>query len=263
MDVVITKEGFDAHSVNKYKFKVFSMGAQGEEPQPETALAKSVPEPNHPAPKGDPVESHTISSASRDALVESLLKKTDEMSSNFIKLQMKLEDQEEAFKVKSAAVQKEAFEKGVNETRAKMKQEQDAAVATKLDQFAKSIQTLERSAGEFHAALGRIEHELTHAAVDIAKEVVFMEVSERSGAIAAKLSAKLITDLQGSASVTLKVNPQDHGAVSEKIGALAYVSIVSDGAVSPGGVIALSDSGNIDSEIMKRYERVKKAALGE
>ncbi|MBN2896713.1 MAG: hypothetical protein JXK05_12570 [Campylobacterales bacterium] len=176
---------------------------------------------------------------------------------------MKLEDQEEAFKSKLEAAKKEAYEKGASDTRAKVKQEQEVAAASRMEQLAKSVQTLERSAGEFHAALGRIENELLHAAVDIAKEVVSMEVTERSGAIAAKLSSKLISDLQGSARVTLKVNPQDHGSVSEKVGPLQYVSIISDSAVSPGGVIALSDSGNIDSEIMKRYERVKKAALGE
>lgn len=263
MEVVITKNDLESHSVNKYKFKVLSMGGAAEAQQPESLEPVVASVSVEPVRQNEPLEAHAISSASRDALVESLLKKTDEMSSNFIKLQMKLEDQEEAFKSKLEAAKKEAFEKGMNEARAKIKQEQDGAAASRLEQFAKSIQTLERSAGEFHAALGRIENELVHAAVDIAKEVVAMEVSERSGLIAAKLSSKLISDLQGSARVTLKVNPQDHGAVSEKIGALHYVSIISDSAVSPGGVIALSDSGNIDSEIMKRYERVKKAALGE
>jgi flagellar assembly protein FliH len=257
MDVVITKAALQGHSVNKYKFKVLSMGAAS---TPETAQNDAPP---MPMPKEERAQEHAISSSSRDALVESLLKKTDEMSSNFIKLQMKLEDQEEAFKGTLEAAKKEAFEQGMQEAMARAKQEGEASASAHLEQFAKSVQTLERSASEFHAALGRIEHELVHAAIDIAKEVVAMEVSERSEQIATKLASKLIKDLQGSTQVTLKVNPKDHGAVSEKVGSLAHVSVLSDSAIAPGGVVALSDSGNIDSEIMKRYERVKKAALGE
>ncbi|MEA1916045.1 MAG: hypothetical protein U9N42_00790 [Campylobacterota bacterium] len=36
---------------------------------------------------------------------------------------------------------------------------------------------------------------------------------------------------------------------------------MSDSAVSAGGVVAISDAGNIDSDLMKRYERVKEMAL--
>ncbi|WP_366921370.1 hypothetical protein [Sulfuricurvum sp. MLSB] len=31
--------------------------------------------------------------------------------------------------------------------------------------------------------------------------------------------------------------------------------------MSPGGVVAISDVGNIDSEIKKRYERLKRSLL--
>ena len=62
--------------------------------------------------------------------------------------------------------------------------------------------------------------------------------------------------------MTIKVNPNDKVAVEQSLGTLENVKVLSDNAVSQGGVIVLSDAGNIDGDIMKRYERVKNAALG-
>ena len=85
----------------------------------------------------------------------------------------------------------------------------------------------------------------------------------KSGNEKAWLLAKdLITEIQGSSAVTIKVNPNDKVAVEQSLGTLENVKILSDNAVSKGGVIVLSDAGNIDGDIMKRYERVKNAALG-
>jgi flagellar assembly protein FliH len=88
-------------------------------------------------------------------------------------------------------------------------------------------------------------------------------VGENSSEIAGVLSDALIKDLQNAAKITLKVNPNDHGAVSEHVGALDNIQIVSDSAVNDGGVIAMSDVGNIDSQISKRFERVKREILSE
>ena len=44
---------------------------------------------------------------------------------------------------------------------------------------------------------------------------------------------------------------------------LERVEIVADSAVSNGGVIAISDAGNVDAQISKRFERVKKTVLSE
>jgi flagellar assembly protein FliH len=262
MKVVVSKNETQGHIINKYKFKVLSLGGGSDAHELDSHLLESSVDTQEQNDENATVEEHTISSSSKDELVESLLKKTDEMSSNFIKLQMKLEEQEAEFKVNLEAAKTEAYEQGVNDAKEKLKEEMDASQNRSIDQFSKSVQALEKSSQEFQSALGRIENELVHAAVDIAKEVIGIELEERSSDIALKLSSDLISDLQGSAKITLKVNPADHGVVSEKVGKLENVDIISDSAISPGGVIATSDSGNIDSEIMNRYERVKRSALG-
>jgi len=257
MAVVISKHKTQSHTVDKYKFKVLSSTVNHDEEKDED----SQPEHNNENMAAT-IETHEISSSSKDELVESLLKKTDEMSSNFIKLQMRLEEKDEEHKSALEAVKKEAYEQGLADAKSKLKSDQGEVESGKIEQLSQSVIALDKSAKAFETALGRIENELVNAAVDIAKEVVLVELDEHSVDVAAKLSKELIADLQSSAKITLKVNPNDHGKISEKVGKLDHVEFVSDSAISPGGVIAISESGNIDSEIMKRYERVKRAALG-
>lgn len=259
MAVVISKKNVTSHSVDRYKFKVLSSFIHESEDKPD--LMDDSFSPNKEA-VAQSIENHEISSSSKDELVESLLKKTDEMSSNFIKLQMRLEEKENEFKIELESAKKESYEKGLADAKGELESENERLHVNSIEQFSKSILALEKSATEFEEALGRIEAELVNAAIDIAKEVILIEIDEHSADIAAKLSQELIEDLKESTKVTLKVNPNDHGKVSEKVGKLAHIDIVSDSAISSGGVIAMSEAGNIDSEIMKRYERVKKAALG-
>ena len=141
--------------------------------------------------------------------------------------------------------------------------EEDKNVANALSLYASSIVKLENSAKEFESALEEIKKELIGAALDISKEVIKVELSENSSKVAITLSGELIKELQSSSKIVLKVNPADHGAISQATGSLAHVEVMSDNAVSLGGVIAISDAGNIDAQIAKRFERVKRVALSE
>ncbi len=255
MDRVITKEMLKRQDVHKYKFKVLAIGGHADATDSvDTTHAVS---PLH----SDENAGNEAATSSRDELVESLLKKTDEISSNFIKIQMKLEEQEKVFKEELERAKKEAYDQGVIDGKKAFEAELQASQSEGVEQFAKSVKTLNAAAAEFVDALEEIRQELTLAALDIAKEVIEDELHEHSNAIAKKLSSALIAELHSAAKVTLRVNPKDHGAVSERVSNLEHVTVISDSAVSPGGVIAISDVGNINSEIMKRYERIKKAAL--
>ena len=132
-----------------------------------------------------------------------------------------------------------------------------------MSQYSESIIKLENSSKVFETALEGIKKELMSAALDISKEVIKIELNENSNKVAVVLAQELIKELQSASKVTLRVNPKDHGTISQSVGSLANVEIISDGAVSQGGVIAISDAGNIDAQISKRFERVKRAALSE
>lgn len=257
-EVVITNDTLHTHTISRYQFKILSVGGEEASQSEQHEPSVLAPQPQSFA-ESNPV--HESSSSSKDELIESLLKKADEMSSNVIKMQMRLEEmQEEHFSAIETA-KKNAYDEGFA---AGMVQEQTQSALKKGNSeelFAQSVKTLENAAMEFSKALDAIQKELSVTALEIAKEVVGIEIHEYSGKIAAQLSHDLIEELKEATKVTLKVNPADHGMVSEKVGSLGYVEILSDRAISPGGVVAISDAGNIDSEIKKRYERLKRTLL--
>ena len=265
MATVITNEKIGNHSINKYNFKVLSSGENSDEFIEETSsnlIEEHTPEEN-PNRRSSDVDSSAISQSSKDALIESLMQKTDEMSSNFIKLQMKLEAKEDEYKVKLQKVKEEAFSEGIEEGRKKVAQEEKVNIANGLAQFSSSVSTLDKSAKDFDSALEVIKGELIVAALDISKEVIEKELSQNSQEVAKALGDKLIEELQGASKITLRINPKDYTEISKQVDLLSHVEVISDNAVSEGGVVAISDVGNIDSQISKRFEKVKRAALSE
>ena len=61
--------------------------------------------------------------------------------------------------------------------------------------------------------------------------------------------------------VTLKVFPGDLEELKESLKDLSNVSLEADLAVAKGGVVILSNEGNIDGNIFMRFETLKKSIL--
>ncbi|WP_297441412.1 flagellar assembly protein FliH [Sulfurimonas sp.] len=261
MSSIISSDELEEHNVNKYSFKVIAFGSKNESAMQEKK--EEFTQDNHSNARASDIDSSALSSNSKDSLIESLMKKTDEMSSNFIKLQMKLEAKEEEFQTQLEKAKEESFAEGMKAGEAKAREELDKELNTKIRLLSDSIKKLEETSEEFSRALEGIKKELLTAALDISQEVIKIELSENSSEVAKVLSQELMKELQGASKVTLKVNPKDHGTLSVELGKLENIEIVSDSAVSEGGVVAISDVGNIDAQISKRFQRVKKAALSE
>jgi len=265
MASVILNDNLGNHTVNRYNFKALALENNKQKEKSEKNHEESFVAFSDIDKSSDTneiaVDSSSISQSSKDALIESLMKKTDDMSSNFIKLQMKLESMDEEHKRETITIKEESFKNGLESAKEKFLKDEEAGLTSAIDQFSTSVKTLENSAIEFKNALEGIKNNLITAALDIAKEVVNVELNENSKDIAAVLSSELIKELQSASKITLKVNPKDHGEISQRVGSLEHVEVISDSAVSEGGVIALSDAGNIDAQISKRFERVKRAAL--
>ncbi|MDQ7042922.1 MAG: flagellar assembly protein FliH [Sulfurimonas sp.] len=259
MAQVITESELLKHNVNKYNFKVISSSKKSNEDEEHSTMGEEI----SPRSKIQDVDSSALSSSSKESLIESLMQKTDEMSSNFIKLQMKLEQKEEEHAKELQQVKEEAFAQGIEAGIAKAKEDEKQDRVKNSELFIASIKKLEMSAQEFEKSLEGMKKELIMAAIDIAKEVVKVEIDTNANEIAKVLSTELLKDLQGASKITLKVNPNNHAAISEHVSKLEHISVVSDSAISEGGVIVFSDVGNIDSQITKRFEKVKRAALSE
>jgi len=260
MATVISNDRVERHNVHKYNFKVIAFGSNAND----ASMREDQNSVNEtPVAQAKEIDSSALDTKSKESLIESLMKKTDEMSSNFIKLQMKLEAKEEEFKEELQKAKEEAFAEGMKAGKAQALEEIDKNLNEKLSLFTNSIEKLESSATEFEHSLESLKNELVNAAIDIAQEVIKIELDTNSAEVAKVLANELIHDLQGASKVTLKVNPKDHAAVSEHLGKLEHITVLADSAVSEGGVIVISDAGNIDAQIQKRFERVKKAALSE
>ncbi|NPA59464.1 MAG: flagellar assembly protein FliH [Epsilonproteobacteria bacterium] len=257
MATVISNESLLKHNVDKYNFKVLSTVPK------DTEERRTLTKDNHPARRESDVDSSSLSESSKESLIESLMQKTDEMSSNFIKLQMKLESMQEEHKNELQKVKQSSFEEGFEAGKAQALKDKDNSMEKGLEQISSSILTLEEKAKDYEKALDAIKDELVSAALDIAKEVVSVELRENSTKIAFVLSKELIKELQSASKITLRVNPKNHGEISKRVGSLKHVEVISDSAISEGGVIALSDVGNIDAQISKRFDRVKRVALSE
>lgn len=257
MDVVISQERAASHAISKYQFKILSSLSGSSLGEATHEIHNSVIE--EPAVMVE--RRREGGSSAKDELIESLLKKADEMSSNVIKMQMRIETMQEEHAAALEEARKAGYEEGIIAGINQEKASSDAMGAKAHDQLSQSIKTLENAASEFVSALDSIQKELTHTALEIAKEVIGIETSEHSSKIAAKLSGDLIEELKDASSITLRVNPADHGFISEKVGSLDHVEVLSDRAISPGGVVAISNAGNIDSEIKKRYERLRRSLL--
>ena len=148
-------------------------------------------------------------------------------------------------------------------SKAKALEDGEVGMSSAISLFGESVKKLENSAQEYEVALEAIKKDLINAALDISKEVINIELGENASNIAKVLSSELIKELQSASKITLKVNPKDHGAISEQVGSLSHVEVISDSAITAGGVVAISDAGNKDSEISKRFEKVKQAAISE
>ncbi len=124
-----------------------------------------------------------------------------------------------------------------------------------------SIQRIDSNITESKNHILGLEKELSSIALDIAREVIAAEISTNSAKIASSLARTLLQDLSQNTQVTLKVFPGDLEELKELLKDLNQVLLEADQAISKGGVVILSNEGNIDGDIFMRFETLKKSIL--
>ena len=277
---VITSETSPAHFIENYRFKVLGVGERATDSAPvlieENNLSEELSEQNF-GQKGEnfiPQASHQtqtnsqnhfasqaqspqIQQAGESSLVEELLKKTDELSSNIIKLQMQIENQESEFAKRLEAEISRAKEDGKNERVAQANAANEAKINDLEARFSASAAKLEEQYIKFDEFLKKIEEELGQTAIKIAKEVIDKEISTSSNQIAHHLASSLIKELSNVKNIEIRVNPEDSEYIKEQFSKNEHVKISADDAISKGGVVIISDGGNIDATMQTRLEKLK------
>ena len=277
---VITSETSPAHFIENYRFKVLGVGERAADSAPvlieENNLSEELSEQNF-GQKGEnfvPQASHQtqaspqnhfasqaqspqIQQTGESSFVEELLKKTDELSSNIIKLQMQIENQESEFAKRLESEISRAKEDGKNEGIAQANAANEARINELEARFSTSAAKLEEQYIKFDEFLKKIEEELGQTAIKIAKEVIDKEISTSSNQIAHHLASSLIKELSNVKNIEIRVNPEDSEYIKEQFSKNEHVKISADDAISKGGVVIISDGGNIDATMQTRLEKLK------
>ena len=277
---VITSETSPAHFIENYRFKVLGVGERAADSAPvlieENNLSEELSEQNF-GQKGEnfvPQASHQtqaspqnhfasqaqspqIQQAGESSFIEELLKKTDELSSNIIKLQMQIENQENEFAKRLETEISRAKEDGKNEGIAQANAANEARINELEARFSASAAKLDEQYVKFDEFLKKIEEELGQTAIKIAKEVIDKEISTSSNQIAHHLASSLIKELSNVKNIEIRVNPEDSEYIKEQFSKNEHVKISADDAISKGGVVIISDGGNIDATMQTRLEKLK------
>ena len=281
METVIPPEKLDGHVVQKYRFKVLSGASRPQEeethdggvkPYTFATLEPSAGEEPIAEQESRPVSAETTETEAPvkgeetpsrpDPAMEEMLKKADELSSQLVKMQMQMEKQQREFEERLAQMHESAYAEGLEEGKKQCSETLSKELEEQKTRLAASIQALEESRQRFERKIDTIEEELIETALDLAKEVVVKEIRSDSKEVALRLARLLLREVKEASKVTLKVNPDDYDHLKSRLEPSESLEIVPDPAVGPGGVVILSDVGNIDGEIMHRFERIKEAVFG-
>nr|WP_315017224.1 flagellar assembly protein FliH [uncultured Campylobacter sp.] len=254
---LISSEKAKEHFIENYRFKVL-----GQEKKQDPARGQDSEDQRSDA--GEQESSNLNDTKEQGAhfkpessFIEELLKRTDEMSGNMIKLQMQIENQENEFaKRLESEIQRakeDGIRQGAEEAAAKFNEELKALESRYLG----SINKLEEQAAKFENLIVSSEAQLPTTAIEIAKEVVKKEISLNSANIAAAICKELFGEIKDAKEVQVKVNPKDYEFIKENFSG-QNVKISADEAISAGGAIVLSDAGNLEGTIEARLEKIKK-----
>lgn len=194
-------------------------------------------------------------------VVDKILQKSDALAQSLQKLQEQFDKQEKEIDQKVTNAKTEAKEQGYNEGYQKAKQELEAQINSQKELYALSIKRIDEHILESKNHILNLEKELSAIALDIAKEVIISEVNNNSAKIATSLARNLLQNISENAQVTLKVFPGDLEELKESLKDLNNITLQADQAIAKGGVVILSNEGNIDGDIYLRFEAIKKSIL--
>ena len=280
---VITSETSPAHFIENYRFKVLGSNERAQDSAPvlieENNLSEELNEQSleqggeNFTPQSQPVhqmqpsmQNHFVPQPQNSqahqpgfdsSFVEELLKKTDELSSNIIKLQMQIENQESEFAKRLEAEIARAKEDGKNEGIAQTNAANEEKIKELEAKFSASAAKLDEQYVKFDEFLKKSEEELGQTAIKIAKEVIEKEVSSASSQIAHHLANSLIKELSDVKNIEIRVNPEDSDYLKEQFSKNERVKVSADDAISKGGVVIISEGGNIDATMQTRLEKLK------
>ncbi len=252
---VITPEEVNEHTINKYDFR----GIQEITTNQQTNVGNVNLNETSSETSTESYESVPTSVDSKRLIeiTEAVLKKAEELSTNLKSVESELKEQKIQFQSQLEEAKKrsydDGFKAGVEDTNSKFSVE----IEEIKKRFLEGVNSLEGSVEQSHTMMDTLEKELSSIALDIAKEVILIEVNKNSQDIAKELAESLMQNIKEATKITLKVNPEDFKFLKENLAEDVRVKIESNSAIAKGGVVVVSDIGNIDGSVMTRFSNIK------
>ena len=246
---VISSNELDAHTMNKYDFKTIT------KQEIDSHKQKRDDEENDDKPNKAQVA--MIESSLEKELIDKLLQKRDDLSAT-------LKGFEERFaelQAQASEREKAAKEEGIKEGQMMVNLELKNSIESEREKIASSVNKLDSAIDGAKEQIAKLESELSSIALDIAKEVIIKEVSEESAKVAASIAKELLKSMSGNLDVIIKVNPADFEFLNNLAKVKENIKIKSDDAIAKGGVVIISENGNIDGSIMSRYKLLKQSVI--
>ncbi|ABK82698.1 flagellar assembly protein FliH [Campylobacter fetus] len=248
------------HTIEPYRFKVLGAFPTNDVKEQET-VSNLEEQTETQAPKQEvekESQTHQEEPKLEPSFIEELLKRTDELSGNIIKLQMQIENQENEFKVRLEQEVARTKDEALKEGHMAAKTEFEAELNEIEKKYMHSIEKLDEEKSKLEALYASSQQELASTAIEIAKEVVIKEIKDSSSVVASNIAKSLISELNDATSIEIKTNPKDYEFLKANLNLNSHIKITSDDAINSGGVIVLSEVGNIDGSVMARFAKIKK-----
>ncbi len=243
MDKIIKLDQQLEHSVQKYQFKKFDTDNTLMASQKIETTPASTPKENLMKPK-------------ENTFSKELLAKSEELSLNLAKIQTQMQKQQEDFDKRLELEMQKSFEAGKAEGIKKISEDIANQNDELKNQFLKSITSLAEQHNQINALLEKIEKDLPKLAIMIAKKVIKKELDENSSKITKSITESLMENLKDVSHLLIKVNPADFQYIKKSFTDDKYLKVKSDDAIAKGGVVIISDGGNIDANLPTRIEKV-------
>ncbi len=260
MDTFISSDNTQGHLIQKYQFKVMNErshkdgGKHGDSDEEHTPQDQHLEEKTNELVQNQQRVEQRVSGDNKQ--IQTLLEKTDELSNSLANMQKSYENQQQEFQKMVEQARQEAYEKGKNDALRELQEQKQEQSEQEVQQFAQSISRLDEITKKFEEKIDTIENDLIGTAVDIAKEVINKEVSKNSKDVALNLAYLLLDDIKDAGKITLKVSPKDYGHLKARLQS-ENIQVAADSSINDGGVMIMSEAGNIDGDLMQRFEKVK------
>ena len=251
MGKIIDADSLEQHHVKKFAFATLEVNEK-EKPSFDKALFSDIQVEENNQNEQDEV-TQNVEETTSDA--RELFEKIETLTNENITLSMNLETLQKEFDAKLKEQSELAYQRGKEEG---MKDAQETLQEHHDDlsiQLVKSITTIDEQIQHHEAFLKKVEDELVEASIIIAQKIIKKELEENSQKVAQVLAKTFLDDLKDASEITLKVNPKDAQYIKEHYQDQKNIKIEADDAINKGGIIILTDIGNIDGNIDTRIQK--------